>query len=132
MPVRWSAPAARKLVDQMYKQVLGRPPEPQVAQGLVNYLQSGKTSARIQFTFMVKSEEFYDKRLRDRTPPEMTATLYKIILGRSLENQTELNNATDFLIALGWRVQADVMLNSEEYLNKFGDDVVPGVDAVPA
>ena len=74
---------------------------------------------------MLKSEEFFDKRLRHKTPEDMARELYRFILAREPESNEALQGAADFVGNLGWRVQVDVMINSEEYLGRFGDDAAP-------
>ena len=36
-----------------------------------------------------------------------------------------MKGAADMVGNLGWQVQVDVMINSEEYLGRFGDDKLP-------
>ena len=51
--------------------------------------------------------------------------LYRSLLARDPELNEALQGAADFVGNLGWRVQVDVMVNSEEYLGRFGDDAAP-------
>jgi hypothetical protein len=125
MPIRVEKASAESMVKQLYRDLFGREPEREVLRGLVTYLGEGRLSARTQLLRMLKSDEFYDKRLRNKTPEEMARALYHHILGRPPESAEALKGATDQLGILGWRVQIDVMINSEEYLGRFGDDNVP-------
>jgi hypothetical protein len=131
MPIRWEERQARKLIRDLYMTLLGRDVEPEVLRGLVAYFVAGKMSARTQFLQMIKSEEFFDKRLRDRTPEEVVTMLYQTILERNVESPTVLKGAVDFINGVGWRTQVDVMINSQEYIGKFGDDKVPIRDVIP-
>jgi hypothetical protein len=125
MPVRVEKATAESMVKQLYRDLFGREPEHEVLRGLVTYFGEGRLSARTQLMRMMKSDEFHDKRLRNKTPEEMARELYRCILGRPAESDEALKGAADQLGHLGWRVQVDVMINSEEYLGRFGDDKVP-------
>jgi hypothetical protein len=125
MPIRVERANAETMVKQLYRDLFGREPEREVLRGLVTYLGEGRLSARTQLLRMLKSDEFYDKRLRNKTPEEMSRALYQYILGRPPESAEALKGAADQLGNLGWRVQIDVMINSEEFLGRFGDDNLP-------
>lgn len=125
MPIRWERLRAERVVQKLYRDLFDRDPERDVLRGLVGYLAEGRISARMQVMKMLKSEEFFDKRLRHKTPEDMARELYRCILVREPEFNEELQGAADFVGNLGWRVQVDVMINSEEYLERFGDDTAP-------
>ena len=127
MPIRVEKASAESMVKQLYHDLFGREPEREVLRGLVTYFGEGRLSARTQLLRMLKSDEFYDKRLRNKTPEEMARALYHHVLGRAPESAAALKGAADQLGALGWRVQIDVMINSEEYLGRVGDDNLPTV-----
>jgi len=126
MPIRWERLRAERMVQKLYRDLFDREPERDVLRGLVGYLTEGRISARTQVMKMLKSEEFYDKRLRHKTPEDMARELYRHVLVREPESAEELQGAADFVGNLGWQVQVDVMINSEEYLERFGDDATPG------
>jgi hypothetical protein len=125
MPIKWERPRAERVVQQLYRDLFDREPERDVLRGLVGYLAEGRVSVRMQAMKMLKSEEFFDKRLRHKTPEDMARELYRFILAREPESNEALQGAADFVGNLGWRVQVDVMINSEEYLGRFGDDAAP-------
>jgi hypothetical protein len=131
MPIRVEKTAAESMVKQLYRDLFGREPEREVLRGLVTYLGEGRLSARTQVLRMLKSDEFYDKRLRNKTPEEIARELYRYILGRSPESAEALKGAADQLGSLGWRVQIDVMVNCEEYVGRFGDDDLPRTTTHP-
>src|SRR5690349_14963710 len=126
MPIRWDRLRAERVIQKLYRDLFDREPERDVVRGLVGYLAEGRISARMQVMKMLKSEEFFDKRLRHKTPEDMARELYRYILAREPDSAEELQAAADFVGNLGWRVQVDVMINSDEYLERFGDDVAPG------
>jgi hypothetical protein len=125
MPVKLERPRAERAVETLYTKLLGRAPEPAIRRGLVDYFTEGRLSVRMQLTKMVKSEEFFDKQLRDKSHVDAANIMYKLLLARPPESDGALKAAADFIGNLGRRVQADVMLNSDEYLDRFGDDRIP-------
>jgi len=131
MPIRVEKTAAEGMVKQLYRDLFAREPEREVMRGLVTYFGEGRLSARTQLLRMLKSDEFYDKRLRNKTPEEMARELYRYVLGRPPESTEALKGAADQVGNLGWRVQVDVMINCEEYLGRFGDDTLPIVKKHP-
>jgi hypothetical protein len=125
MPIKWEQPRAERLIQQLYRELFDREPEREVLRGVVNYLTEGRISIRMQVMRMLKSEKFFDKRLRHKTPEDMARELYRYVLARPPESNDALQGAADFVGNLGWQVQVDVMINSEEYLGRFGDDAAP-------
>src|SRR6516164_8652716 len=125
MAIHLEKTSAESMVKQLYRDLFAREPEREVLRGLVTYFGEGRLSVRTQLLRMLKSDEFYDKRLRNKTPEEMARSLYQYVLGRPPESAEALKGAADQLGTLGWRVQTDVMINSEEYLGRFGDDNLP-------
>jgi len=125
MAIHLEKTSAESMVKQLYRDLFAREPEREVLRGLVTYFGEGRLSARTQLMRMLKSDEFYDKRLRHKTPEQMARELYRYILGRPPESDGALTGAADMVGNLGWQVQVDVMINSEEYLGRFGDDKLP-------
>ena len=125
MPIRVDQRKAERMVRQLYRDLFRRDPEAEVLRGLTAYFADGRISARIQLMRMLKSDEFFDKRLRHAPPEKIARELYGAILARPPESEDALKGAADFIGNLGWRVQVDVMINSEEYLARFGDDNLP-------
>ena len=82
MPIRWERLRAERVVQKLYRDLFDRDPERDVLRGLVGYLAEGRISARMQTMKMLKSEEFFDKRLRHKTPEDMAKELYRCILVR--------------------------------------------------
>jgi phycobilisome rod-core linker protein len=125
MPIRVEPRKAERMVRQLYRDLFRRDPEPDVLRGLTAYFAEGRISVRIQLMRMLKSEEFFDKRLREATPEKIARELYGAILARPPESEDALKGAAGFIGNIGWRIQVDVMINSEEYLSRFGDDNLP-------
>lgn len=127
MPIMVKPAAAERMIRELYRILFDRDPEVTVLDGLVDYFSRGRISARTQLMTMLKSEEFFDKRLRHKTPEEVAAELYRHILARDPESADALEGAANFVGNLGWTVQVDVMINSEEYMGRFGDDNLPNL-----
>jgi hypothetical protein len=125
MPIKIERSKAERMVRRLYRDLLRRDPEPDILCGLATYFAEGRVSARIQLMRMLKSDEFFDKRLREATPEGIARELYRVILARAPGSDDALKGAADFIGNIGWQVQVDVMINSEEYLGRFGDDDLP-------
>jgi hypothetical protein len=125
MPIKVERSKAERMVRRLCRDLLGREPEADVLRGLVSYFAEGRISARIQLMRMLKSDEFFDKRLRQASSEKIGQELYRAILARPPESDDALKGAADFINNVGWRAQVDVMINSEEYLGRFGDDALP-------
>jgi hypothetical protein len=125
MPIKWDRAKAEELISELYSRLFERAPERDVLRGLAGYFAEGRVSVRIQLMRMLKSEEFFDKRLRDKTPQDMAAELYRQILGRPAESEEALQGAADSVGSVGWQIEVDVMINSEEFIGRFGDDALP-------
>jgi hypothetical protein len=125
MPIKWERTQAENLILLLYRQLFDRAPERDVLLGLTDYFAKGRVSVRMQLMRMLKSEEFFDKRLRHKTPEEIAGQLYRFILVRPPESAEALQGAADVVGHLGWQVEVDVMINCEEFLGRFGDDTPP-------
>lgn len=130
MPIRWKEQDARSAVRGLYRNLFDRDPEPTALRGVVAYLAEGRLSLRMQFLSMVKSEEFSNKRLTVLPPDQIAVVLYVAVVGREPTN-TEKSQAAALIDAAGWKVQIDTLINSEEYIGKFGDDKVPDMPLGP-
>ena len=50
---------------------------------------------------------------------------YKHILGRPIQNQIELHESSHIINNLGYEAHVDFLIDSDEYINSFGEDIVP-------
>lgn len=129
MPIKWERTECEQMIRALYKSLFDREPEREVFDGLAEYFAEGRLSVRTQVMRMIKSDEFFDKQLRGKTPEEVAGLLYRYILAREAESPEALKGAAEFVSNAGWRVQVDVMINSEEYVGQFGDDAAPTAPA---
>ena len=113
-------PRAERVVQQLYRDLFDREPERDVLRGLVEYLAEGRVSVRMQAMKMLKSEEFFDKRLRHKTPEDMARELIVSYL-RASPSRTKRSKVQPTSWEISGSVQVDVMINSEEYLGRFGE-----------
>ena len=127
MPIRVERSKAERMVRKLYRDLFRREPEADVLRGLVSYFAEGRISARTQLMRMLKSDEFFDKHLREAAPETIAQQLYRAILARPPESNDALSGAADFIDKFGWQAQVDVMINSEEYLGRFSDDDLPNL-----
>ena len=125
MPIRWQPHSAADLVERLYMAVLGRSADEPSRGQLIAAFVDGEISVRAQLARMLKSDEFFATQLGGRSSREIASTLYLTVLCRPAENEHILEETAGFIEACGWRVQVDSMLNSDEYLTRFGDDRIP-------
>ena len=125
MPISWERERAAEMVKNLYQHLFSRDPEADVLAGLTHYFAEGRLSCRIQLMRMMKSEEYFDKYVKEKSPQDVGRRLYIFVLAREPESQEVLMGAADQIARIGWRTQIDIMINSEEYLERFGDDTPP-------
>jgi hypothetical protein len=119
----------RKIVIDIYAQILERFPD---KSGIQNYgwrLQKGEFSTRDIVREIGKSKEYFSKFVKHpNTPHEAVVYFYKHFLGR----EPETENVIDEYVSLmnkngkdGWKLVVDKLIDSVEYLSNFGEDYVP-------
>ena len=79
-----------------------------------------------EFTRKVCKSSIYRKFYFDNISQYKSIKLrYKHILGRPILNQKEVTKSSDILNQLGFKAHIDWLIDSEEYNNIFGEDIVP-------
>tara|TARA_Y100001968_G_scaffold309599_1_gene329580 strand:+ start:935 stop:1711 length:777 start_codon:yes stop_codon:yes gene_type:complete len=79
-----------------------------------------------EFTRNVCKLSIYKKLYFDSISQYKSITLrYKHILGRPIINQIEVTKSSNILNKLGYEAHIDWLIDSEEYNNAFGEDIVP-------
>lgn len=88
-------------------------------------LQQGEISVR-EFIRTLASSETYSRRFYMPYPSQKVVELmFRHLLGRAPATQAELQQYNDQLISQGLKATVDSMVNSDEYIRYFGEDVVP-------
>ncbi|MDZ8024553.1 MAG: phycobilisome rod-core linker polypeptide [Nostoc sp. DedQUE11] len=115
------------LIRAVYRQVLGNAyvmeserliaPESQLKQGIINVRE---------FVRQVAKSELYRSRFVDNVYRYRAIELnFKHLLGRAPDDYSEMIYHSNILDEQGFEGDIDSYLDSEEYLNAFGDNIVP-------
>jgi Ca2+-binding EF-hand superfamily protein len=113
---------ADSTVDAIYRQVLERPSGAE-GNARADQLRSGQTSVREIVRDVAKSPEHLQRFLPANNRDQAVTNMYRHLLGRA-PDQAGLNShlqGRDSMAAL-----VDTFINSQEYQQKYGDDMVPG------
>jgi len=122
---RWPQFAAIKKVKQAYQIILEREAD---AKGLEIYsakLEKGVITVRELVLILGTSEEFGNRFINKNTPDEAVRFMYKKFLSREPENNKVVTSKTSRMGDKGWKYIIEQLIQSDEYINKFGDNLVP-------
>lgn len=115
------------IIRAVYKQVLGNP-HIMDSERLVraeSQLCNGNLTVR-DFVRAVAKSDFYRTRYFESCAPYRFVELnFKHLLGRGPLDQAELSEHIRRCVEEGYDAEIDSYLDSEEYQNKFGDNIVP-------
>ncbi|MBW3041370.1 phycobilisome rod-core linker polypeptide [Prochlorococcus marinus] len=88
-------------------------------------LRNGDITVK-EFTREVCKSNIYRKFYFDRISQYQSIKLrYKHILGRPIKSQIEVTQSSNIINKLGFEDHIDFLIDSEEYNNFFGEDIVP-------
>jgi phycoerythrin-associated linker protein len=122
-----SAEDAQVVIRAVYKQVLGNP-HVMDSERLVtaeSQLCNGTLSVR-EFVRAVAKSDFYRSRYFESCAPYRFVELnFLHILGRAPQDQTEVSAHIVRCVAEGYNAEIDSYIDSDEYVNAFGENVVP-------
>ena len=115
------------IIRSVYKQVLGNP-HVMDSERLLNaesQFCSGAIAVR-DFVRAVAKSDFYRRRYFESCAPYRFVELnFKHLLGRAPANQAELSEHIQRCVNEGYDAEIDSYLDSEEYQQTFGDNLVP-------
>jgi phycoerythrin-associated linker protein len=126
----WSSRSADEVatvIRAVYKQVLGNPHvmESERLTTAESQLASGDLTVR-EFVRAVARSDFYRRRYFESCAPYRFVELnFKHLLGRAPADQAELSEHICRCIEQGYEAEIDSYLDSAEYEQKFGDNIVP-------
>jgi Ca2+-binding EF-hand superfamily protein len=124
---------ANRVVSELYRHILQRAPDAG-AQGSVQQLSSGRTTVRELVRTLAKSQE-HEQRFGQGEAGESTrferavARYYRHILGRQPDPEGQRAHAEGAQRG-GFDAVVDSLVNSQEYMNNFGDWEAPGSGGV--
>ncbi len=125
-----TSPVEIKLaIDAIYSQVMdifsGQVPESLRRSDLDSKVKNGEISVR-EFVRALASSDVYRRRFYTPYPnTKVIEFLFRHILGRSPATQGEIQQYNKLLAEGGLKAAVDAMVNSPEYAQYFGEDVVP-------
>ena len=118
---------ARHVVNEIYRHMLERAPDPASA-GWVDNLANGSMTVRNVVREVARSPEHL-QRFGNEARAEAVGTLYRHILGRQPDVAGQ-RAFTDLASSRGLGAVVDQIVNSSEYQQSFGDWGVPGSGGV--
>jgi len=116
-----------RVIREVYKQVLGNPHvmESERLISAESKFCNGDLTVR-EFVRAVAKSEFYRRRYFESCAPYRFVELnFKHLLGRAPQDQAELSEHIRICIEQGYDAEIDSYLDSEEYQQKFGENIVP-------
>jgi phycoerythrin-associated linker protein len=114
-------------IRAVYKQVLGNPHimESERLVTAESQLCNGDLTVR-EFVRAVAKSDFYRRRYFESCAPYRFVELnFKHLLGRAPTDQAELSEHIRLCIERGYEAEIDSYLDSEEYQESFGENIVP-------
>ncbi|MEB3294842.1 MAG: phycobilisome linker polypeptide [Synechococcales bacterium] len=123
----WTANDLQTVIIAAYRQVLGNEYLMQSERlvGSESLLMKGTITVR-EFVRAIALSELYRKKfLYPNFHVRFIELNYKHLLGRAPYDQAEISYHLDLFINQGYEAEINSYLSSEEYLNNFGDNVVP-------
>jgi hypothetical protein len=116
---------ACKVAGQLYGSILQRNSDPEGFGWCVENLAAGTLSVRDIVRELCKSEEFREKFLMNDSPNEIARKLRKKLLGELNPSAEDIKETAVLLLEYDWRDVIDHLIDSYEYEQKHGNDVVP-------
>jgi phycocyanin-associated rod linker protein len=110
-----------------YRQVLGNEHlmKSERLVGAESLLVQGQISVRGFVRAIAISELYRNKFLHSNFHMRFVELNYKHLLGRAPYEQSEISHHLDLFLAQGYEAEINSYLDSEEYLNHFGENIVP-------
>lgn len=118
--------AVERLIDRAYRQVWGR--EPYSGQNLTSAetkLKGGEITVREFVRQLAKSNWFRDLHWDKLYVTKAIEAIHRRLLGRPTYGRSEMNQYYDLCAQKGFYALVDTILDSDEYLEAFGEDTVP-------
>ena len=115
------------VIRAVYNQVLGNPyiMESERLISAESQFYDGTFSVR-EFVRAVAKSDFYRSRYFESCSPYRFIELnFKHLLGRAPEDQAEISMHTQIYASGGYEAEIDSYIDSEEYSEKFGENIVP-------
>ncbi|NEP09653.1 MAG: photosystem I reaction center subunit XII [Symploca sp. SIO2C1] len=115
------------VIQAVYKQVLGNPHVMESERLAIaeSQLANGNLTVR-EFVRAVAKSDFYRSRYFESCAPYRFVELnFKHLLGRAPSEQAELSEHICLCVGEGYDAEIDSYIDSDEYHEKFGENIVP-------
>ncbi len=115
------------VIRAVYKQVLGNPHvmESERLATAESQLANGELTVR-GFVRAVAKSDFYRRRYFESCAPYRFVELnFKHLLGRAPDSQAEISQHICLTVESGYDAEIDSYIDSEEYQDKFGENIIP-------
>jgi hypothetical protein len=126
MTKRYPHKDAARLAGEVFGKILDRQADRDGYQYVLDCLESGKKSVQQIVVEFIASDEFIDKFAASGSAAHAASLINKILLGRPLNSDIEMQSARRQFIRLGLRQYAEQIAYSPEYMRSVGADNVPG------
>jgi phycocyanin-associated rod linker protein len=125
--LKWTQDDAKAVISAAYRQVLGNEylMENERLVGPESLLVQGAISVREFVRAIAQSELYRKKFLYPNFHVRFIELNYKHLLGRAPYDQSEIAYHLDLFTSEGYEAEIDSYLNSVEYQQSFGDNIVP-------
>ncbi|AFY75162.1 Phycobilisome Linker polypeptide/CpcD/allophycocyanin linker domain protein [Synechococcus sp. PCC 7502] len=123
----WTEDDLQAVIRSVYRQVLGNDHLMQ-SERLVSsesLLRQGNITVREFVRSVAKSELYRGKFFHSNPQNRLIELNYKHLLGRAPYDESEIAFHTDLYIKEGYDAEIDSYIDSQEYLEAFGENIVP-------
>lgn len=123
----WTKEEAESAIRAVYRQVLGNDyvMDSERLKSAESLLCNGSITVRDFVRMVAKSELYKSKFLYDNFQTRVIELNFKHLLGRAPYDESEVIYHLDVYQNLGFEVDIDSYINSEEYSRNFGENIVP-------
>lgn len=123
----WTQDDARAVIYAVYRQVLGNDyiMESERLKSAESLLCSGSISVREFVRAVAKSELYKSKFFYNNFQTRTVELNYKHLLGRAPYDESEFSYHLDLYENSGYEADIDSYIDSNEYLENFGENIVP-------
>ncbi len=123
----WDKEDAKIAIAAVYRQVLGNDHlmNSERLTSAESLLADGSITVREFVRALAKSELYKEKFFYDNYHPRTIELNFKHLLGRAPYDEAEISEHLDLYQNLGFEADIDSYIDSEEYVQSFGDNIVP-------
>lgn len=123
----WSADEAKVAIRAVYRQLLGNDyvMSSERLTSAESLLRDGSISLREFVRCVAKSELYKTKFFYNNFQTRFTELNYKHLLGRAPYDETEIAFHNDLYQNQGYNADIDAYIDSKEYVENFGENIVP-------